>query len=128
MSIDALLDINRAALNFERARMEAASLNIAGANSPLSPGQAAQRHVATTSFAQQLGQPAGVSTESAATRTVHDPSHPLADADGNVHFPEVNLVQQMTELMAASRGYEANVRAVNMLRNMLLKSLEIGRS
>jgi flagellar basal-body rod protein FlgC len=51
----------------------------------------------------------------------------LADADGQVHYPEVDLVGEMTTLMAANRGYEANVRALNLLRSMVLKALEIGR-
>jgi flagellar basal-body rod protein FlgC len=57
-----------------------------------------------------------------------DPNHPLADADGNVRYPDTELVDQMTSLISASRGYEANVRAFNLLRNMVMRSLEIGRS
>ena len=61
-----------------------------------------------------------------ATHAVHDPGNPLADADGMVRYPEMDLVDEMTALMTASRGYEANVRAFNLLRGMVVKAFEIG--
>lgn len=133
MIIDALFQANRVALDHERARIEAAANNIAEANTPLAPNQAARRHVAAPlNFSELLPSAstagAQLQTEPAAVRKVLDPEHPYADAEGNVLYPDLDLVQQMTELMSASRGYEANVRALNMLRGMVLKSLEIGRS
>lgn len=126
MSIDAILEASRAGLDYERLRLDAASRNIANANVPLSPGAAAAR-LQPADFAGQL--PTGAeaaSTEPVATRTVHDPGHPMADAEGRVHYPATDLVQEMTTLMTASRGYEANVRAFNLLRGMVLRALEIG--
>ena len=58
---------------------------------------------------------------------VYDPSHPDADADGYVTYPNVNTVQEMTDMIDASRSYEANVTAFNATKNMALKSLEIGK-
>ena len=71
------------------------------------------------------GQPAPTA-QAVPARTVHDPSNPMADADGMVRYPTVDLVQEMTTLMTASRGYEANVRSFNLLRGMMLRALEIG--
>jgi flagellar basal-body rod protein FlgC len=73
-------------------------------------------------------QAGGATTEQTPTaaRELHDPSNPMADAHGNVRYPAVDLVQEMTTLMSASRGYEANVRSFNLLRGMMLHALEIG--
>ena len=57
---------------------------------------------------------------------VYDPSHPDADEDGYVIYPNVNTVTEMTNLIDATRGYEANVTAFNATKNMLLKGLELG--
>lgn len=60
-------------------------------------------------------------------RKVYDPSHPDADEDGYVTYPNVNTVQEMTDMIDASRSYEANVTAFNASKNMALKGLEIGK-
>lgn len=62
----------------------------------------------------------------AAMNKVYDPSHPDADEDGYVTYPNVNTVTEMTNLIDASRSYEANVTAFNATKNMLLKGLELG--
>lgn len=61
-----------------------------------------------------------------AMNKVYDPSHPDADEDGYVTYPNVNTVTEMTNLIDASRSYEANVTAFNATKNMLLKGLELG--
>lgn len=60
-------------------------------------------------------------------RKVYDPSSPEADEDGYVTYPNVNIVQEMTDMIDASRSYEANVTAFNATKNMALKALEIGK-
>jgi flagellar basal-body rod protein FlgC len=122
MSIESIVDATRAGLAYERLRLDAASRNIASANMPIPATASATRAqvLGGGSFAAQIGQ------APVATRTVHDPSHPMADANGLVHYPETDLVSEMTTLMTASRGYEANVRAFNLLRGMMLRALEIG--
>lgn len=62
----------------------------------------------------------------ASMKKVYDPSHPDADEDGYVTYPNVNTVTEMTNLIDASRSYEANVTAFNATKNMLLKGLELG--
>jgi len=63
----------------------------------------------------------------ASMKKVYDPSHPDADQDGYVTYPNVNTVTEMTNLIDASRSYEANVTAFNATKNMLLKGLEVGK-
>ena len=65
--------------------------------------------------------------ESNDPQIVYDPSHPDADADGYVALPNVNIVEEMVNMMAAVRCYEANVTAFNAAKGMAMKSLEIGK-
>lgn len=60
-------------------------------------------------------------------RRVYDPSHPDADEDGYVTYPNVNIVQEMTDMIDATRSYEANVTAFNATKNMAMKGLEVGK-
>ncbi len=60
-------------------------------------------------------------------KLVYDPSHPDANEDGYVSLPNVNTVTEMTNLIDATRSYEANVTAFNATKNMLLKGLELGQ-
>ncbi|MBQ5560786.1 MAG: flagellar basal body rod protein FlgC [Lachnospiraceae bacterium] len=58
---------------------------------------------------------------------VYDPSHPDADEDGYVYYPNVNTVTEMTNLIDASRAYEANVTAFNATKSMTTQALQIGK-
>lgn len=60
-------------------------------------------------------------------KKVYDPSHPDADSTGMVTLPNVNVMTEMAEMIAASRAYEACVTAFDATKNMALKSLEIGK-
>lgn len=60
-------------------------------------------------------------------RLVYDPSHPDADEKGYVMYPNVNTVTEMTDMIDASRSYEANVTAFNASKNMQLKAIDIGK-
>lgn len=61
-------------------------------------------------------------------KTKFDPSHPDADASGFVRLPNVDVVTEMVDLITASRGYEANVTALNAFKSMAERALQIGRS
>lgn len=119
MSTDAIYAVARFGLDFERARMEAASRNIAMANTPLS--------AANTGAVGENGKTAfGRQVEETGTREVHDPANPMAGPDGNVSYPATDLAVEMTTLMSAQRSYQANIRAFNTLHGMMLKALDIG--
>jgi len=129
MPVDSILEAARSGLTYERLRLDAASRNIAAANVPIAPGQsAAQWRVdgAPNDFGQFVAGDPIVNEQPANAREVYDPGHPLADKSGHVRYPATDMVQEMTTLMTASRGYEANVRSFNLLRNMTLRALEIG--
>ena len=60
-------------------------------------------------------------------QVVYDPQHPDANDEGYVQLPNVNLLEEMVNMMSASRSYEANVTAINAAKGMAQKALEIGR-
>lgn len=130
MSIEQIFDVSQFGLAYERLRLEAAAHNIAIANTPLTEGSTLKpvRITASSAFETALGNADTVTVQETETfRLTNDPRNPLADTNGNVRYPDVNVVDEMTTLISASRAYEANVRAMNTLREMLLKALEIGR-
>lgn len=59
-------------------------------------------------------------------KRVYDPSHPDADKDGYVLMPNVNILEEMVNMISATRAYEANVTTINAAKNMAMKALEIG--
>lgn len=129
--------ISQAGLSVERARVEAAAMNLANANAALKPGQpgfkplkvVAQTQVQPFSsfIDRDLELPAAqVIEQTVAPRAVHDPKHPVADGQGMVFYPAIDTAEQMVEMMGAVRAYEANIAAINASRSMALKALEIG--
>jgi flagellar basal-body rod protein FlgC len=60
-------------------------------------------------------------------KKLYDPGHPDADKNGFVSMPNVNIMEEMVNMMMATRAYEANVTTFNMSKSMFLKALEIGR-
>ena len=147
MGLFTSFDINASGLTAERFRMDIISQNVANANTTrTSDGTPYRRKVVSfaeketqTPFSRVLdsardnysGKGVKVSTVAEDTWTdmkmVYDPSHPDADDNGYVLYPNVNIVTEMTNVIDASRAYEANVTAFNASKNMQLKALDIGK-
>ncbi len=148
MSMFSSFDINASGMTAERFRMDTISENVANAQTTRTEdGTPYRRKVVTfaqkgdqTSFSRVLnkatdsysGQGVKVSgvyedtwTE---TKLVYDPSHPDANEAGYVEYPNVNIVTEMTNLIDASRAYEANATAFEATKSMALKGLQIGQS
>jgi flagellar basal-body rod protein FlgC len=70
---------------------------------------------------------AGIVEDQSDFKLVYDPGHPDADAQGYVRMPNVNPVTEMVDLISASRGYEANVTAIQTAKTMFSKTLDILR-
>ena len=70
---------------------------------------------------------AQITTDTEAGPKVYDPTNPDADADGYVTYPNVDIVVEMTNMLSATRSYEANLASVEASKRMALKALEIGR-
>jgi len=60
-------------------------------------------------------------------KAVFNPTHPDANEEGYVYYPNVDPLKEMVDLMSATRSYEANITSLNATKDMLLKALEIGR-
>ena len=71
---------------------------------------------------------AGIAQSPAAPESRYDPGNPLADAQGNVYAPNVNVVEEMADMISASRSYQNNVEVLNTSRNMMLDTLKLGQS
>lgn len=60
-------------------------------------------------------------------RLVYDPGHPDADVDGNVRYPDIDVMREMVDMMTTSRSYEANANVLDATRQLAMRALEIGR-
>ena len=70
----------------------------------------------------------GITESNAAPASRYDPGNPLADAQGYVYAPNVNVVEEMTDMISASRSYQDNVEVLNTARDMMLDTLKLGQS
>jgi flagellar basal-body rod protein FlgC len=144
------LGISGSGMTAERMRMDVVSENLANANTtrgvngqPYARKEVVLQQTGGQSFGALLagvqgsGRPedldgagvrvAGIVSDPSPGRRVYDPSHPDADAQGYVTLPNVNSVTEMVDLVTASRGYEANVAAMNATKQMFTKTLDILR-
>ena len=142
------MEISASGLSAQRTRLNIISQNIANANvTRTAEGGPYRRQITVLSaepFRNQLqkaiDQPPyradprrgvlvdEVKTDPTPFKRVFDPSHPDADDEGYVNMPNVEIVTEMTNLINASRSYDANVSAVQATKNMAMKALEIGRA
>ena len=133
------LHTSASALTVNRTWMDAISDNLANMNTVRPMDQAAfqERFVVAQSVEGDgvgadggIGRGArvaGVQYGSAAGRVVHDPTHPFANAEGYVRYPDVDMGNQMVQMMLAQRGYQANLAAIERARNSYEAALELGK-
>ena len=109
--------------------MDAISDNIANVNTVRPAGQPAfqARYVLAQSVGSGGAAVAGVALGSAEGRMVFDPTHPLADPKGYVRLPAIDLGEQMTTLIMAQRGYQANASNLDRVRASYQAALQMGR-
>jgi flagellar basal-body rod protein FlgC len=69
----------------------------------------------------------GVVESQAPLRTQYSPGHPLADAEGYIHLPNVNVVEEMANMISASRSYQSNLEVMNTGKQLLLRTLTLGQ-
>lgn len=72
-------------------------------------------------------QVSGVASDPRPPRTVYDPGHPDADKDGIVKLPNINMIEEMVNMITASRAYEASLSTMQVIKSMANKALTIGR-
>jgi len=127
--------VSASALAAQRQRMNVIASNMANAHSTSSAegGPYRRQDVVFTTDPMASGQDGltGVKVSSIVKddspfKMQYDPSHPDADKDGFVAMPNVNIIEEMVNMMMASRAYEASVSAFNMSKAMFTKTLELG--
>lgn len=140
-TLGAAIAASASGLNAERARIEVAVSNLANAESTRSAdgGPYRRRDVVLSSDAVspfagslQTAVATGVKVEAvvedrAEFRRRYQPSHPDADAEGFVALPNVEPAEEMVDMLSAARAYQANLTAINLVRDMVQRALEIAR-
>lgn len=145
MAVFGAMDISASGMTAQRLRLDIISQNIANVSSTRDEnGNIYRRKTVVfeekdiTSFSDAMRFASGtvgngvkvsqiVTDTDTATKMVYDPSHPDANEDGYVTYPNVNVVTEMTNMIDASRSYEANVTAFNATKAMIMKALELGK-
>jgi flagellar basal-body rod protein FlgC len=144
MGMFGVLDVSAAGMDVQQARLEVAASNIANSRTTGKDGAAykpltvvvrsAIAHAAgaagTPVSVDQLPRPvvAEVVQTDVAPQLVYDPGHPDADERGMVSLPGVDPITSMLDLVSISRGYEANLRAFDITRSLLQRTLDLGRN
>lgn len=135
MAIDKLFDIAGSAMSAQSKRLNTTASNLANANTVAGKASEAYRAlhpVFKTAPMDESGAAAGVKVDGLvksgeAPRTVHMPQHPDADADGNVFMSNVNVVEEMVDMIAASRSYQNSVEVAQVSKDLLLRTLKLGQ-
>ena len=133
MSTFDTLRIGGSSLFVHRKWMDAVSDNIANINTVNAPGENAfqERMIVAEAVDYGSGQGgvrvAGMALGDAGGRLVYEPGHELADADGYVRYPDIDLGDQMTQLLMAQRGYQANLATIRSATEAYQQALQLGK-
>ena len=139
MSMLTIFNVSGSAASAQSQRLNVVASNLANADTVAGPnGQAYKAR--QVSFQTELMGAGGNDPTSAGVRVstitedptegrrVHDPKHPSADADGYVTYSNVNPVEEMVNMISASRSYQNNIEVMNTAKSLLLKTLQMGQS
>ncbi|WP_353683634.1 flagellar basal body rod protein FlgC [Thermodesulfovibrio sp. 3907-1M] len=127
------LKVSATGLEAQKIRLNLIASNLANINSTRSPEGGPYRRkdvIFTTYMYDQISQGVDVAKiveDQRPLRVVYDPSHPDADKDGYVRYPNVNPMEEMINLISASRAYEANLTMINSYKDMFMKTIDILR-
>ncbi len=137
MSLFNIFNVSGSALSAQSVRLNTVASNMANANVASSTAAGAYRArypVFAAVLDQATGQPqgagvrvAGIVQSTAKPRAEYKPGDPMADAQGYVYYPSVNVVEQMADMMSASRSYQGNVEVMNTVKQLMVRTLQLGR-
>ncbi len=151
MSFLTALRATASALTAQRLRMDVISSNIANAETTRTPEGGPYRRQAVVFRPGQSSRPfqlllarlrnpslaptmvggvtvSNIVVDPAPGRLVYDPTHPDANAEGFVEYPNVDTLTEMIDLISATRAYEANITVANALKSMAIRALDIGKA
>mgnify|MGYP000867454705 FL=1 len=132
MSLDRIFDIASSAISAQGKRLNVVASNLANADSVAGPdGEAYKARQAVFQAIARGREPAGVRLaniveDQSPGKRIHDPAHPLADAEGYVTHSNVSVVEEMVNMISALRSYQNNVEVMNTARQLMLKTLRMG--
>ena len=141
MSMFQIFNVSGSAASAQSQRLNVVASNLANADTVAGPDGQAYKARQVTFQTQMMGEAGGVLGAAGAAgvrvsnvtedqtvgRRVHDPKHPGADAEGYVTYSNVNPVEEMVNMISASRSYQNNVEVMNTAKSLLLKTLQLGQ-
>lgn len=136
MSMFKTLDISSSAMHVQTVRLNTIASNMANADSISSNKETAYRSkqpVFQTILNEETGLPSGgvkikgIVESQAPLNMEYNPNHPMADEKGYIYRPNVNIVEEMANMMDASRAYETNIEVMNTSKQLLLRTIQLGK-
>ena len=140
MSIFRIFDIAGSAVSAQSQRLNVVASNLANADTVAGPDGQAYKARQVVFQTELMGATGAMGSQASAGvrvtnvvesdtpgRRVHDPKHPAADAQGYVTYSNVSAVEEMVNMISASRSYQNNVEVMNTAKQLLLKTLQMGQ-
>ena len=135
MSLFRIFDVSGSAMHAQSARLNVVASNLANAESVTSTSGQPYRAKQVVFQAADVGgsqgalgvKVAAVSEDQSPAKQVYDPRHPLADANGYIAMPNVNVVEEMSNMISASRSYQTNLEVMNTAKTLLMRTLALGQ-
>ena len=138
MSMFSIFNVSGSAVSAQAQRLNVVASNLANADTVAGPDGQAYKARQVTFQTQLLGanpndptaagvRVSAVTEDQSPGRRVHDPKHPAADADGYVNYSNVSPVEEMVNMISASRSYQNNVEVMNTAKSLLMKTLQMGQ-
>ena len=135
MALLSIFNVSGSAASAQSQRLNVVASNLANADTVAGPNGQAYKARQVTFQTELMGSTgaAGVrvstiSEDNTPGRRVHDPKHPGADAEGYVTYSNVNPVEEMVNMISASRSYQTNVDVMNTAKSLLQKTLQLGQN
>ena len=138
MGMMSIFNVSGSAASAQSQRLNVVASNLANADTVAGPDGQAFKARQVTFQTQLMGEIANdptaagvrvsnVSEDQTPGRRVHDPKHPGADVDGYVTYSNVNAVEEMVNMISASRSYQNNVEVMNSAKQLMQKTLDLGK-
>lgn len=134
MSTFRIFDIAGSALAAQSVRLNTTASNLANANNVAGSAEAVYQarepvfELATDADGQAAGvRVLDVKAAQAEPQKLYQPGHPLADGEGYVYAPSINVVEEMVNMISASRSYQSNVEVFNTVKDLTMRTLNIGK-
>lgn len=136
MSMFPTLDISATGMHVQTIRLNTIASNMANADSISSNSNEtyrSQQPVFQTIMNQETGEPIGgvkirdIVESEAPPVMEYNPNHPMADAEGYIYRPNVNVVEEMANMLSASRSYESNIEVMNTSKQLLMRTIQLGK-